>query len=516
MRSRSPHSRPWSRTLPVAVAATALLATTACGAESTGASSPAGTTLTLAILGTPNSFDPTQLAEGQQAYVWDSIYDTLLLLDNKGELRPGAAQSWAYSADARTLTLKLREGMAFSSGSPVNSAAVKATLDRIRTTPGPNQTDVSALSSVQAPDDHTVVLRLKEPDGSLLTSLAGNVGVIGDPKTITSSSAALNPVGSGPYTLDKGATVNGSVYVLKRRDDYWNKKAYPFRTLKIRVIADRTAAVNALKSGEINAGSVEAGQVGTLKGAGFGVTHVEATAAANLVLADRAGTVLKPLADVRVRKAINMAFDRDKIVKQLLQGGGRPTIQVVNPKGPAYDPALEQTYPYDPAKAKKLLAEAGYPGGFSVTMPGLVFTKPFEPTVTQSLADIGIKVEWDAVPAQQSTSALLSKKYPMFLAVDGLSTNSVEIRDNFGPTGFRNPFRSTDAELAELLDRTDATLDPEKAGKLYREINAYTVDNAWDAPVFYVGTYWVTKKGISYLGDGSSTFPTVRQFGVTD
>ncbi|MEV5354867.1 ABC transporter substrate-binding protein [Streptomyces sp. NPDC052693] len=504
-----------SQTVPVAVATAALLSTTACDDQPADASSGAGRTLSLAIIGTPNSFEPTQLIEGQQTYVWDSVYDTLLTQDNKGQLTAGAAESWSYSDDARTLTLRLRAGMKFSPGTPVTSAAVKATLDRMRTTPGPNQTSLAAVTSVETDGDHGVVLKLQRPDGALLYALSGASGVIGDPKTMTSKAAALNPVGSGPYTLDKSATVNGSVYVLKRRDDYWNKQAYPFPTVKVRVIADRTASVNALKAGEVNAGSVEAAQVGALESSGFEGKHVEATAAGVLVLADRTGSKLKPLGDLRVRKAINMAFDRDKIVKQILQGGGKATAQVFNPKGQAYDPALEKTYTYDPARAKKLLEEAGYANGFSVSMPSLVYTKPFEPTITQSLKDIGITVKWETVPAQQTNSALISKKYPMFFTMDGLNTTPIEVRNNFNPAGTRNVFGTTDKRFDALVAQANSETDPAKAAKTYREINAFTVENAWNAPVFYVGTYWVTKKGVTYLGDGSSTFSTIRQFGVT-
>jgi peptide/nickel transport system substrate-binding protein len=281
------------------------------------------------------------------------------------------------------------------------------------------------------------------------------------------------------------------------------------------VISDRTAAVNALKSGEINAGSVEVTQADTLRSAGFHVKHVAATAAGNLVLADRAGEVLKPLADVQVRKAINMAFDREKIVKQILQGSGKPTEQILNPKGRGHDAALDQTYSYDPAAAKKLLTEAGYPDGFPVTMPSLVFTKPFEATITQSLADIGIKVKWQTVPPQQNVSALNSKKYPILFFLEGLNTDPTMTQINFAPGGARNVFGSTDPQLTKLMDRAASETDPAKAADIYRQINSFTVKNAWNAPVFYIGTYWATKKGITYLGDGSSTVSTIRQFGVS-
>ncbi|MFD4508579.1 ABC transporter substrate-binding protein [Streptomyces sp. NPDC058457] len=520
MRIRFSHSRPrprpHSQALTAAVAI-ALLATATAACDSTPAAtsnSGADQTLALSILGTPNSFDPAQLIEGQQTYVWDSIFDTLLLQDNKGELHPGAAQSWSYSKDGRTLTLKIRQGMKFSSGDPVDANAVKATLDRIHSTPGQSQLSLAAVSSVEAPDASTVVIRLKQPDASLLLSLSTAPGVIGDPKTMANKSTALNPVGSGPYTLDTKSTVNGSVYVLNRRNDYWNKKAYPFKTVKIRVITDPTASANALKAGQTNSGTIDPSQVSAIKAAGFRITHVEATAGAYLVLGDRTGSKLKPLGDLRVRKAINMAFDRQKIVQQILQGSGKATDQLFNPKGGAYDAALDKMYPFDVAGAKKLLAEAGYPKGFSVTMPSLVFTKSFEPIFTQALGDIGIKVTWEPVPAQQSTTAVSSGKYPMYLIVDGLSSDPGMTRSFYSPTGFRNVFHSTDPKLTKLLGQAAQELDPAKSAGIYREINEFGVENAWLTPVFYIGTDWATKKGITYLGDGSATMATIRQFGV--
>ncbi|MHC5257659.1 ABC transporter substrate-binding protein [Streptomyces sp. UC4497] len=514
MRIRPPHIRP--KSLPVATMAVAgLLAATACDSatSSTSPSSGSTPTLSMAILGTPNSFAPAQLTEGQQEYVWQSLYDTLLILDNQGRLQPGAAQSWSYSADGRTLTLKLRKGMTFSSGSAVTASAVKVTLDLIRTT-GQNQTQLDAVKSVDAPDERTVVLRLKHPDASLLDALSGAGGVVADPKTMKTKSAALNPVSSGPYTLNKAATVNGSVYVLKRRDDYWNKRSYPFRDVRIKVISDRAAAFNALKAGEVNVGSVEAQQVSALKSAGFTTKKIEAASVATLLLSDRKGTRSKPLGDVRVRKAINMAFDRKKMVKLFLRGSGRATEQLYHPKGDGHDPALDTTYPHDSADAKELLAKAGYPKGFAVTMPSLPFTKPFEPTVAQALADIGVKVTWDPVPAQQSISALASKKYPMVLVIDGLDSSAVQTRDYFAPNGYRNVFASTAPRLTDLLLKASRERDTKKAAEMYKEINAFTVRNAWTAPIFFIGTQWMTKDGIVFRGDGAATQNTLRRFGL--
>ncbi|WP_436791158.1 ABC transporter substrate-binding protein [Yinghuangia sp. YIM S10712] len=507
-------SRRLRRYAPVAaLTSCVLLATAACGGTSNG--SAAGTDkLSLAILGSPNSFEVTQLSDGQPAYIWGSVYDTLLYTDNKGQLQPNAAESWAYTDGGRTLTLKLRQGMKFSNGHVVNAAGVKASLDYVRTTPGQQQNALTSIDAIETPDEATVVLKLKHPDAALLPSLAMGAGVIADPATMKDPSAALNPIGSGPYILDKAATVNGASYVLKKRDDYWNAKAYPFETVQIKVMGDRTAAVNALQAGELNAGTVESTQVDQVKSAGFDVTVVPATSLGALVLADRDGTIAKPLADVRVRQAINMAFDRQKMVTQFLRGVGQPTEQYVNPKSPVYDPALNTTYPFDPAGAKRLLAEAGYSDGFSVTMPSLYYTKPFEPTIGQALKDIGINVTWEPVPATDSNIALTSGKYAMYFTADGLNAVPIDTKKYFSPGGYRNPFHTQNPEISALLLEASGEQDPAKATEAFKKINAYGTQNGWYAPIFNIGSSWVTKKGITYLGDGSSTLTTIRAFGV--
>ncbi|UGQ11171.1 ABC transporter substrate-binding protein [Yinghuangia sp. ASG 101] len=508
-------SRRIRRYTPVAVLTSCVLLVTAGCGGSTDNSAAGTDMLSLAVLGTPNSFDVTQLADGQQAYVWGSVYDTLLYADNKGQIQPNAAESWSYSEDGRTLALKLRTGMKFSNSHVVNAGVVKASLDHVRATPGTQQNALGSIETIEAPDETTIVLKLKHPDASLLPSLTMGAGAVADPATMKDPSAALNPIGSGPYVLDK-STVNGSTYVLKKRKDYWNAAAYPFDTVEVKVMGDRTAAVNALQAGQLNAGTVESTQVDQVKSAGFGVTVVPATSVGTLVLADRDGTVVKPLGDLRVRQAINMAFDRQKMATQFLRGVGQPTEQIVNPKSPSHDPALDTTYPYDPAAAKRLLAEAGYPDGFSVTMPSLFFSKPFEPTIAQALKDIGINVTWEPVPAQNNTIALTSGKYAMYFTADGLGAVAKDFKNYFSPEGYRNPFHTQNTEISGLLQKASAEQDPATAAEAFKQVNAYGTKNAWYAPVFYVGTSWVTKKGITYLGDGSSTFSTIRAFGVSN
>ncbi|MFI2557114.1 ABC transporter substrate-binding protein [Nocardia farcinica] len=488
----------------------------ACGVDSaTGSSATRDGTFTFVVQGPPNSFDPAHLIEGQPAYIWTALFDTLLYLDNEGNLQPNAAESWEVGPDRRTLTLKLRPGMTFSSGAPVDATAVRTTMERTKATPGPVQTWLSTVDAIRTPDDRTVVLELSRPDAALPYALAMSAGVIGDPATLDDERTALNPVGSGPYTLDTTQTVTGSVYVLNRRDDHWNAAAYPFRTVKMRVIADRTAAVNALQAGEADAGSVEVTHLPRMEAAGFDITRVEATTLVSLSIADRKGESVPALGDRRVRQAINMAFDRRMITEQLTHGMGRPTVQTFNIAGPGYDPALEGTYAFDVDGAKRLLAEAGYPNGFTVSMPEVNYLTLFAPTITQSLAAIGITVNWEPVPPQQLVAATAAKRFPLIATVNSTGPFARELQ-RFRIDHQNNPFRTSDPRLDDLIDRYHREADPARADELARQINRYTVEAAWDAPLLYTATQWATKGDVRYLGTGPQGLPSLRQFGVAD
>jgi peptide/nickel transport system substrate-binding protein len=515
MSCQSLRSRRRPRLLAVLVAGLLWAAVAGCGVDQ--ASGPSATsgeaTLAFAVQGAPNSLDPAQLVEGQQAYVWSGIFDTLLYLDNDGKLQPNAAESWQISDDARTVTLTLRAGMTFSSGAPVDAAAVKATIERTKKTPGPMQNWLDVVHAVRTPDNRTVVLELARPDAGLLPALAMGPGAIGDPATMDQPRTALNPIGSGPYTLDTAQTVHGTTYVLNRRDDYWNAEAYPFATVKVRVIPDRTAVLNALQAGELNAGSVEVTHLGRLEASGFQVTPVEGASLVSLVIADRKGELVPALADRRVRAAINMALDRTKIVEQLIHGSGTATVQTFSPQGPAYDPALANEYPFDVTGAKRLMAEAGYPDGFAVTMPETAHAKPFAPTVTQSLAAIGITVNWEPIPQQQAPAAVASKRFPLVLAIDATAPFPRELQ-GFSPEHARNPFHTTEPELTALIDQFNRALDPERADELAKEINAFTVRHAWDAPLLHVTVNWVTRTGVEYVSLGARGLSSVRQFDI--
>ncbi|NEE04560.1 ABC transporter substrate-binding protein [Phytoactinopolyspora halotolerans] len=501
------------RTTGSALMVGALLVASACSSEGGGSASPQGdATLVFGVPQPPNSLDPAELHDGVQRYVWGALFDTLLYLDHEGELQPAAAESWEYSDDALTLTLHLRDDLSFSDSEPVRAEDVRGTLERTRTTPGPQQGNLSAIDSIEVPDDHTVVLNLSEPDDNLLTSLAQAAGVVGDPETLDDPQTQLNPVGSGPYTLNADQTDDGVVYVLDRRDDHWNAEEYPFETVTVRPITDQTARFNAMIAGELDAATVNGELAERAVDAGLSLTEVEGASLAQIVLADRDGEVVPALGDVRVRQAINMALDRAGMVESLNYGFGVPTAQVFNPLSSAYLPEGEQAYPYDVEAARELMAEAGYGDGFTLAMPANVMSMQFQATLSQAFADIGITLQWDPVPAQSSGQ---STDWAAYWNIGGAAPSSRVVAQYFAPEGSNNPFGSSDPELNELIEDVAAEVDLGEADELYSRINQFGIDNAWFSPALWLDTIWATVEGVEYVGSALS-MQDLRVFDVSE
>lgn len=477
-----------------------------------GANSTA--TLSLAVRSPPRSLDPVDLDAGEQAFVWSSIYDTLLYRDNEGKIQPNAASAWEWSEDGLTLTFTIRDGMTFSNGDPLDANAVKATFERNKKRTGQQQEKMQYVEAIEAPDASTVVLTFSTHDPAFIFNMTQDGGAIAHPATVDDKRTTTDPIGSGPYTLNTGRSVNGSSYVLERRDDYWNVDQYPFKTFTVRVLQDQTAALNALRSGQVDVAGVPANQVSSVEGNGISTKFVPAISGAFINLADRGGVKEPALADVRVRQAINYALPREKMVEQLLFGAGQAAHQLYNAKSSAYLEDLEGYYEYDADKARELLKQAGYSDGFTLTMPSSPVSLNFEPTISQALADVGITVVWDAVPAGSANAAVATGEYPAFFATSASVPPERETVRQL-QSAAQNPFRWHDPKLDSLISAANSELDDDKRTKIYQDINRYATENALFAPLFSLGTTLGIKNGIERLGDGTTPFSTVRLYGVT-
>ncbi len=479
----------WKAT--AAVIGVAALTLVGCS-SSPGDSGAESKDLVLGQIIAQNSFDPIQAEWGNRSLYYQAVYDTLLLATAEGEIEPFLATDYSYNETNTELTLTIRDDVTFTDGTKLTADVVKQNLENFRDGGGPYSTDLINVASVEAPDETTVVLTLSAPDPALLTYLTHEAGIMASPAMFGAADAATNPIGSGPYVLDLDATVTGTSYVYTKNPDYWNPDLQHYDTVTMNVLSDPTAAVNAIKAGEANAVRLaDNNNVEEIKAAGWTIGPNELDFQ-GLLLLDRAGETNPALADVRVRQAINYAFDRPALLEALQLGYGTVTTQVFKESSAAYDPALDEMYPYDPEKAKSLLAEAGYPAGFTLDMPSTVVLGAASFTlVQQQLADIGITVNYTDTPPEDYIAAITGPKYPAAYMALQEDADWQLIQFMISPTAAWNPFKYGDDVTATLIPEIqngDVATQEAKAA----ELNKHIVEQAWFAPFYRVESGYAT------------------------
>ncbi|MFF2844112.1 ABC transporter substrate-binding protein [Paenarthrobacter sp. NPDC057981] len=480
-----------SRPIKALVAAlTAALALSSCSGNepSQGSTKEA---LHLATYAAPTTF-AVGLYGGGDVFIQKAIFDTVLGVDTDGKIVAGLAESWKYNDSLTQLTLTLREGVTFSNGEVLDAKAVAASLNASKNGAA-TSSQFTKVSTIEAKDARTVLITLAEPDGALVPNLSGVYGVVAAPSTLGTSTEATEPVGSGPYKMSSSESQIGSKYVLEKKDGYWNSSFYPFKRVEVSVISDPSALFNGLQSGQLDYANILPDQKGQLPESQF-VTGVDNPSIYGAIwIADRGGELLPALKDVRVRQAINMAFDRESIEKNIAPGAIKATNQLANPRGGAYSKELAGKYPYSVEAARKLLAEAGYQNGFEVKMPSTIASAQFEPIITQSLADIGITVKWETVAIQDVVSKMIAKSYPMFYFPGAWQTADAQDVSNALGAVF-NPFQTMPEELKTLLKEANSSTAP----NAFEKVNKYLVDNAWAAPLSYNVSNYAYSKGVNY------------------
>lgn len=475
----------------IAIAALALTGCAGAGDDGSGAGeSGRADRLTLTAIIGPTSYDIGQGAEyGNRSPFFQAVFDTLLQKNAAGEIEPWLATEWEFNDDNTVLTLTLRDDVEFTDGTPLDADAVVASLERFRDGTAP-QAATLAGKEFAAVDPTTVTITQPTPDPSLVNLLSIAPGLIQAPSTFDDPDSATEPVGSGPYILDTAATVTGTTYVYTANPDYWNPDAVKYDNLTINVIEDPTATLNALKAGEANGAKiVNNDTIPEIEASGWTIESNELDFQ-GLLLFDRAGTMAPELADVRVRQAINMAFDREALLDALQAGYGTVTEQVFPETSVGYDEALDSTYGYDPEAAKELLAEAGYPDGFTLDM---MSTPAFQTTfdlVAQQLADIGITVNYTDPGTGNFITDMLAPKYPATWMALEQNPDWQLINFMIAPQATFNPFRSQDPQVDEYI--ATIQMGGDDAEQATKDLNAYIVEQAWFAPFFRVqGTYAV-------------------------
>ena len=462
----------------------------------TGAPSQAAvTTLTLGALQDVKSWDPGQAHIGHQIQLYQAPYDTLIRRTPDGSLQPNLATNWSWSADKKTLTMTLRSGVKFTNGEAFDAAAAKANLDNNKTANGPQSPQLSQVASVTTTGRFGIRIALTSPNPALPIFLSTSAGFMAAPSLLGKPALAAAPVGSGPYILNAGKSSKGSTYVFDANPNYWNKSIQKFNTVTFKIMTDTTARLNALVSGQIDATLLDypTTAAALAGGAKLKQSFVDWS---GILLWDRDGKIVKPLADVRVRQALNFAFDRVAMNKALVGGQGEPTNQVFGEKSGAYDSALDKTYSYNPAKAKELLKAAGYPNGFELPMPNITFANAsMAAFIAQYLKDINVTVKWIDVSPAAFVSELRSGKYAAswFQLYQGSIWEAVV--QMVTPDATWNILKSTDSDITKLLDQAKA--QPTKLVANATKINRLLTEKAWFVPLYRVPQQYFVGKNVT-------------------
>ena len=455
--------------------AVALVASfTASGAGSARAAT--NSTLTFASLaGTTANFDPAQ-GSINEVYFLAPVYDTLIRESTTATFSPDLATSWEY-VNPVTFTMTLRTGINFVDGTPFNAAAVKANLMHVKTGTGPLATELADLGSITVVNSNTVTLHLTKPYPSLPTVLASVSGMMASPKVLGSSTLATTPDGTGPYTLDMAATIANDTYTYQKRSDYWNSAAYPYQTIVVKEMTP-SAQVNALEAGQLTAAEFgDATSISRIEHAGISFTGGPYNVW-TLFLLDRAGTLVPALKSVLVRQALNYAINRPALVKAVQLGLGKPTTQLLKPGDEGYSAALNNEYPYNPTKAKQLLAQAGYAKGFTMST---VSISTFD-TATQALAGyysaIGVTLKIVDVPPAEYISSIVGGKYPTALLPYGVIDSYYDFGQFATPNAGFNPFHTSDPVVNKLYSEA-ASAPAAQRPTLLEQLNARLVSHTF-------------------------------------
>ncbi len=489
------------RTLVTAGLALGVGATSATQARAAG-------TLRFARNANSQFLDPVLNDANVDIWVVTNLYSGLLVPDPDGQgVKPGLATEWQASDDGRTFTVKLRPGIRFSDGSPVTTDDVVWSLNRARDPKaGIWNFLLASIDSVAGQGADTVVFKLKHPDPSLPAALATFNAAIMPRKLFDAAKGAtdeekshdfaLHPVGAGPFML--ASWQRDTKMVLKRNPDHWNKDAggaaLPYLDeVDLTVIPDDATRILQLKAGQIDATEfIPYERVKELQGdaklatdlfPSTQVTYVQLNA--NPKLND--GTP-NPLADERVRQALNYAINKQAIIQIITHGIGTPMQSFMSSTTPLYA-ALGPAYPYDMAKAKSLLAEAGYGQGFALSafaQAGKSDDSATLATMQQMWAPLGVKLG-----IQQMDLATLDDRYHKsdFQMRTGYWTNDIndpnEIASYFAYyPNIKCQFSGWQSKRAdELFEQSQVEQDPAKRAAQYKEMQQIFVQGA---PMFFL------------------------------
>ncbi|MFD9664060.1 ABC transporter substrate-binding protein [Rhodococcus sp. NPDC059968] len=363
--------------------------------------------LSVGQIGAPTSLDPHLIRNPSTdlAYIFP-LYDMLLQLDTEQVVAPMLATSWEVAPDGRALTLQLRGDATFQDGSGFDSAVVKANLDRAKTLPGSTSAPLlSTVTSVDTDGPQTVRISFSEPAFNFPVTLATQPGIsamISGQAIAEGTDISRNPAGSGPFRL---VQLGQDRLSLERNDDYWDpENMAKVKRATVISLSDDTARIAALQSGQISLAPLPGHLANTYQSLLDSGRFTKTEFAPGSVYGSYVNISRPELNDVRVRKALSMAIDRNEMNQAVLGGAGQPAFQFYPPGTAGHVDALEQD-PYDPAGAKRLLEEAGVPNlTFNMIITGSEPSQTLATIAQAQLARVGVTVNLQRVTGVEARS----------------------------------------------------------------------------------------------------------------
>jgi peptide/nickel transport system substrate-binding protein len=369
---------------------------TPAGVSTSGSGSSSGSTLVIANAVKVDTLDPEANSVNESIWLDQNLYSRLLQPNATGTgLLPDLASSWNISSNGLIYTFHLRPNAKFSNGSPVTASDVVFSINRSRTFAGGWGFLLTAVKTITAPDTHTVVITLSEPHAPLLADLAMYAYSVVPQKLVKSEGSSFfqHPVGSGPFMV---TSYNPDSEVDLARNPYFYGTKPKISKVRVLIVPDDNTRVLMLESKKADVIENPPGNL---------VEQIDKTPDMSVQLypSTRVDIIqldqhFAPFKNVLVRQAINYAINRKAIVQLAYQGHATPGASFMPYKMKFFDSSI-QPYPYDPAKAKQLLAKAGYPHGFSaflITVSGDVAGQAEAIVLKSELAAVGININIQA------------------------------------------------------------------------------------------------------------------------
>lgn len=450
-----------------------------------------GGTVKVCVPDEPPGLDPTaHTAAAVDRVVYSNVFEGLLKVNAAGQLVPGLAEKIEASPDGLVYTFRLRKGVKFHNGEPFNAAVAKWNLERgqAENTINPHPEYFRVITKIETPDEYTLIVTLKEPNALFLPYMAEGDAVMLPMKGY--EEAKSNPIGTGPFKFVKWN--RGDSVEIARFEGYWNPELPYLDKLTFRFIPDPSAQVAALKAGDVDVIVIGAAPEPAKELAKDARFKVLAGTTTNEVILSTNNKV-KPFDNQMVRQAMAMAIDRKMVVDLAMSGYGTPIGSHWSP-GTMYYADMTKKFPYNPQKAKELLAKAGYPNGFEAVIKvptNYAYAKRSAEVVTDLLGQVGIKLTIEPIEWGQWVDRVFKKKEFQLTIIGHAEAWDIGI---YAKPGYYFQYESD--EFKNAYSQTLKALNEEERGRGFIRCQEIIAEEAVNGFLFSLPSITVLKTAV--------------------